>query len=231
MSSHRIIVGASSGIAQAFYQHITQQEPDTLITRISSRQLAGAIHCDYSERSIAEVCKNIASADELSVHIFNGQLVSEGKLPEKSLRAFEGDYFQRLIHSNTIVPMLFLQALMPLFKTQTRAVISVLSARVGSIDDNHLGGWYSYRASKSALNQLLQCFAAELRYRSPKSTVIAFHPGTTDTELSKPFQKNVSAEKLFSPEFVASRLYSLCSHPEPTGRALFTDWQHETIAW
>jgi NAD(P)-dependent dehydrogenase (short-subunit alcohol dehydrogenase family) len=231
MSSHRIIIGASSGIAQAFYQHIKQHEPNSLITRISSQYLAGTIHCDYSEAGIAEVCKNIVGEDELSVHIFNGQLVSEGKMPEKSLRAFEGDYFQRLIHSNTIVPMLFLKALMPLFKTHTRGVISVLSARVGSIDDNHLGGWYSYRASKSALNQMLQCFAAELRHRSPKSTVIAFHPGTTDTELSKPFQKNVSPEKLFSPDFVASRLYSLCSHPVPSGRALFTDWQHENIAW
>ncbi|RMA82441.1 SDR family NAD(P)-dependent oxidoreductase [Umboniibacter marinipuniceus] len=231
MSVHRIIIGAGGGIAKAFYQQILELEPETLITRISSQDITDAIHCDYSETSIREVCQNLSTADELSVHIFNGQLVSEGSFPEKSLKAFDSDYFQRLIHSNTIVPMLFLKYLLPLFKPKTRGLISVLSARVGSIDDNHLGGWYSYRASKSALNQMLQCLAAELRHRSPSTTVIAFHPGTTDTELSKPFQKNVSAERLFSPQFVASRLYSLCSQPVSADRALFTDWQHEAIAW
>ena len=91
----------------------------------------------------------------------------------------------------------------PLLRKQQKSVLAALSARVGSISDNNLGGWYSYRASKSALNMLLKTTSIEVARRNKTASVIGLHPGTVDTGLSKPFQANVKPEKLFTPEFAA----------------------------
>ena len=109
--------------------------------------------------------------------------------------------------------------------------IAVFSARVGSISDNQLGGWYSYRASKAALNMVLKCAAIELARLNPRAKLVAFHPGTTDTNMSKPFQKGVPAEKLFSPDFVASRLLVSLDSIVPDGELAFLDWDGKAIAW
>jgi NAD(P)-dependent dehydrogenase (short-subunit alcohol dehydrogenase family) len=110
-------------------------------------------------------------------------------------------------------------------------VVAVLSARVGSIGDNRLGGWYGYRASKAALNMFLQTAAVEYARRARRVKLLAFHPGTTDTALSAPFQKNVAAGKLFTPDFVAQRLLGLMDAAEPDGRLGFLDWAGKTVPW
>ena len=107
----------------------------------------------------------------------------------------------------------------------------MLSARVGSIADNRLGGWYSYRGSKAALNMMLKCTALELRRVNPQAKLMAYHPGTVDTPMSKPFQAGVSPEKLFSPARAAAALDQVISSFEVDGDLAYLDWQGQPVPW
>ncbi len=111
------------------------------------------------------------------------------------------------------------------------ATFAALSARVGSIGDNRLGGWYSYRASKAALNQLLHTAGIELKRLNPASTVLAIHPGTTDTQLSKPFQANVPEGQLFEPAFSAERILEVIGAHGPDESGSFWAWDNQPIVW
>lgn len=111
------------------------------------------------------------------------------------------------------------------------AIISVFSARIGSIDDNRSDGWYGYRASKAALNMLLKTAAIEFARRAANVKLIAFHPGTTDKPLSKPFQRSVKKENLFTPEFVAEHLVDIMNTQLVDGECSFIDRENKTIAW
>jgi NAD(P)-dependent dehydrogenase (short-subunit alcohol dehydrogenase family) len=132
---------------------------------------------------------------------------------------------------NALLPMLWLQALARGLGRKQDCVIAALSARVGSIGDNRLGGWYSYRASKAALNMLLQTAAVELARRAPATKLIAFHPGTTDTPLSRPFQSGVPAARLFTPDFVAEKLLAIMDQTTADGTLSYLDWDGQTITW
>ncbi|HET6566245.1 MAG TPA: SDR family NAD(P)-dependent oxidoreductase, partial [Xanthomonadales bacterium] len=110
-------------------------------------------------------------------------------------------------------------------------IFAALSAMVGSISDNRLGGWYGYRASKAALNQFIKTLANECRLRHPKAAIVAIHPGTTDTELSRPFQANVKPEKLYSADQTAQRILALV-HSLDAGKAgRFYHWDGSEIPW
>ena len=174
------------------------------------------------------------NADIQQVIIFNGTLHNETHMPEKKLEDLDAEYFSQLLNSNTLTPLLCLQSILPLLTHKTHCTITALSARVGSINDNKLGGWYTYRASKAALNMLFKTAAIELSRRAKNTKLVLFHPGTTDTALSKPFQKNVPAGKLFTAEFVAKQLFTLTFnnlHLELNGEPAYLDWQGETIPW
>ncbi len=120
---------------------------------------------------------------------------------------------------------------LPLLNKESRSVFAALSARVGSIGDNRLGGWYGYRASKAALNMLVKTAAIEYRRRAPNIRFMVFHPGTTDTPLSKPFQQNVLPGRLFEPGFVASRLLELMDNEPASETPVFLDWSGKPIPW
>ncbi len=152
----------------------------------------------------------------------------------KKLEEINSDYFNQLMHSNALIPMFCLQSIMPLLSHKTHCTITALSARVGSINDNQLGGWYTYRASKAALNMLFKSAAVEFARRAKNSKLVLFHPGTTDSALSKPFQKNVAPEKLFTAEFVAKQLFELTNHNLDlalNGEPAYIDWQGRCIPW
>ena len=241
--SLHIVIGASSKIAIAFINRLTEQNPDDLVVSFSQNTLnfdSENIHhftTNYSDESISDSVSTFQTAySSESVRIktitfFNGQLHSDLHGPEKSIRQFDPAYAQSLFNSNVITPMLWLKHLVKLLKRQDNCVVTALSARVGSIEDNGLGGWYSYRSSKSALNMMMKSFAIELKRQSPQSTVLLFHPGTTDTPLSKPFQKNVPAGKLFKPEFVAECLYNQIVESNNTDLITYLDWQGQSIKW
>lgn len=107
-------------------------------------------------------------------------------------------------------------------------IIASLSARVGSIEDNRLGGWYSYRASKAAHNMLLKTASIELKRLNKQSVVLCLHPGTTDTSLS---QARVPDEKLFTSLFVAEQLLAVIAQPTPDDSGSFWDWNGQPIEW
>ena len=126
--------------------------------------------------------------------------------PEKSLRDLSADKFHAIFAANTIFPALAAKHFLPLLHRDKRSVFAALSARVGSISDNRLGGWYAYRASKAALNMIIKNAAIEIERRHKQAIVVGLHPGTVDSDLSKPFQSNVQQNKLFTPAFSAASL-------------------------
>jgi NAD(P)-dependent dehydrogenase (short-subunit alcohol dehydrogenase family) len=132
--------------------------------------------------------------------------------------------------TNAFAPILLLKHLLPLLRKQP-ATFAALSARVGSIGDNRLGGWYSYRASKAALNQLLHTASIELKRVNPAATLLALHPGTTDTELSRPFQGNVPEGRLFEPAFAAQCVIEQVGRLGPAESGSFWGWDGERIVW
>ncbi|NIE72893.1 SDR family NAD(P)-dependent oxidoreductase [Pantoea sp. Ap-967] len=159
-----------------------------------------------------------------------GILHQEGAKAEKSLLQVELAGLQASFATNAFAPILLLKQLLPMLR-KGPTTFAALSARVGSIGDNRLGGWYSYRASKAALNQLLHTASIELKRLNPAATVLALHPGTTDTELSRPFQGNVAAGKLFEPAYAAQCLITLVERLGPAESGGFKAWDGQAIEW
>jgi NAD(P)-dependent dehydrogenase (short-subunit alcohol dehydrogenase family) len=160
-----------------------------------------------------------------------GLLQGEGARAEKSLSQVTLEGLQASFARNAFAPVLLLRHSLPLLRGQHPCRVAMLSARVGSIGDNRLGGWYSYRASKAALNQLLRSASIELQRLNPQSCVLSLHPGTTDTELSRPFQANLPAGQLFTSDFAAARLLSVIAAKTPADSGSFWDWNDQPIEW
>jgi NAD(P)-dependent dehydrogenase (short-subunit alcohol dehydrogenase family) len=153
-----------------------------------------------NQTSIEDAAQNIKDYAVDTIIVATGILHSENFGPEKSIREINYSTMAKVIAVNTIGPALIGRYFIPLLRKDTKSVLAFLSARVGSISDNKLGGWYSYRASKTALNQIIKNFSIELKRTNPKAVVLALQPGTVDSNLSEPFKKNVSKGKLFSSE-------------------------------
>lgn len=238
-----IVIGANSSIAQSIIQQLLNDHVVDQVIAISRSERSylqkefGAslqwLSCDYSEESIKEVCKNLQSTENHFSHVIicNGVLHSEKIAPEKRLENISLESLQAVLHTNAIVPMLWLANLAPVLKSKTQCTVAVFSARVGSIEDNRSGGWYAYRASKSALNMLIKTASIEYRRRAENVKLIAFHPGTTDTQLSKPFQASVPEGKLFTPDFVARSLLKIMKNLDWDSTAEFLDWAGKPIDW
>lgn len=242
-----LVIGASSAIAQALILQLIQDPKLSHIYAVSRKNLPGnnaayanpkvvPIQCDNSEQQIIDNLSRIEPNKPISlVFICNGMLHSHHHLspitPEKRLEDINPEHLMAIMQSNLLVPLMWVKHLVNLFSRKSPAQMVIFSARVGSIEDNRLGGWYSYRASKAALNMMIKNAAIEYSRRAKQVKIIAFHPGTTDTPLSQPFQANVSPEKLFTPDFVASQLLNLLPHYPADGQASFIDWQGKTIKW
>lgn len=155
----------------------------------------------------------------------------QGLAPEKRLEDLDFERMQQVFAVNALGPALLCRHLLPLMATDGKAVLAALSARVGSIGDNRLGGWYAYRSSKAALNQILKTASIEARRRFKNVVLAALHPGTTDTNLSRPFQANVPDDKLFSTDFVAERLLSVIDQLELGESGGFFAWDGQSIPW
>lgn len=248
--SAALVIGASGGIASAIIAELLKDPSIDLLVAISRKAQPAELAdprvqwhcCDYSEGAITTIATQIGT--EYSTRVFKQVFICHGILhnstikPEKRLEDLNSESLHEVFHVNAVLPTLWLKALRPILSKKNPATqdqqscyVAVLSARVGSISDNQLGGWYSYRASKSALNMLLKNAAIEYSRRAKNIKLIAFHPGTTDTELSKPFQKNVPTEKLFNSSFVARQLLSLLEQQLIDGQLSYVDWNHKTIEW
>ena len=242
-----LIIGASSDIGRAIAKQVIAEDNTALIlisrnfsAEDSLEYQANSSHItkiklnDYQPQSIDDAITQLAQHSQVPITrvlVCNGVLHNSTINPEKRLEDFDAQSFIDVISSNTLTPMLWIQKLTPLLTGKSPCTFVLFSARVGSISDNRLGGWYSYRASKAALNMMIKTAAIELARRAKNIKLIAFHPGTTDTPLSKPFQKNVPENKLFSAEFVAKQLLEIVEKTPHDQTASYLDWQGENINW
>ena len=166
------------------------------------------------------------------VLVATGRLTrADGSGPEKALRQVSAAGLHELFADNAIVPALIASAVQQLLPRDRRAVFAVLSARVGSIGDNRLGGWHAYRASKAALNMLCRTIAIEWARSHPQAVVAALHPGTVDTGLSAPFQRGVAPDRLFTPDVSAAALLDVIDRLQPADSGGFFAWDGAPIPY
>jgi NAD(P)-dependent dehydrogenase (short-subunit alcohol dehydrogenase family) len=239
-----LVLGASGGLAQAIVNElIADAEIDTVVAvsrKPAPESFIGTetsapvwIETEYVESAMASVVERLQpfAGSITRVVICHGILHSDTLWPEKRLEDIDADALHALFQANTVVPVLWLKLLHRLLKSNQRCVVAALSARVGSIGDNRLGGWYGYRSSKASLNMMLRTLSIEYARRAKNVKIIAFHPGTSDTPLSKPFRRSVPNEKLFTPQFVAERLCGIMHNAEIDGQLSYLDWDNKSIPW
>ena len=235
---HAVIIGASGGIGGAFTQQLAQQ-PDTQVVHALSRSgqtfshpnvQAGSIDLT-DEDSIAAAARKIAEHGAPDLVIIATGLLSDGAelRPEKSLRQQTASAFEQVFAINTFGPGLVAKHFLPIMPKSGRAIFAALSARVGSISDNRMGGWHAYRASKAALNMLIRNYAIEQARRNPDFVAVSLHPGTVDTDLSKPFQSGVPDKQLFTSDQSAEYLLRVIGGltAKDSGKAF--DWAGKEI--
>jgi NAD(P)-dependent dehydrogenase (short-subunit alcohol dehydrogenase family) len=207
-----ILIGASgSGVAQALAAELSERGHQLFSIGRSGQPdwSQGHLKADLSAAESVQQTKlwleNKKLQPELVIQCAG--ILHEGeKLPEKTLTQVTDDWLQENFTANLLAHLHLAQAIGPQIKRSQPIRWVSLSAMVGSISDNQLGGWYSYRISKAALNMLIRNLHLEWSRKAPESIVVALHPGTTDTELSKPFQAKIAEGKLYSAELTGGRL-------------------------
>ncbi|MGU5580451.1 SDR family NAD(P)-dependent oxidoreductase [Aeromonas hydrophila] len=239
MEESVVVIGAGGGLGSALVEHWLAAGAAPVIAVSRQPQPAGInssklhwLRCDYSDEQLALV---VARIGELAPRprwlvICNGLLQQGGIRPEKRLEALNLEAMTQLYQTNALLPLRWISLLLPLLGSSP-CTLAVLSARVGSIGDNRAGGWYGYRAAKAALNMLLKCAAIELARRAPGVKLLAFHPDTVDTQLSRPFHGNLAAGSLHSPQQAAAHLVTLMARLTADGELSYLDWRGEPIEW
>jgi NAD(P)-dependent dehydrogenase (short-subunit alcohol dehydrogenase family) len=202
-----VVIGASGGIGGAFEAALVEEGAFEVVHGFA-RSRSGTQHLDLlDEKSIAAAAAHVAQGPPPTLVIVATGLLHAGDHgPEKALRDLDPDWLAQVYAVNAIGPALVAKHFLPVMPRTGRSVFAALSARVGSISDNRLGGWHGYRASKAALNMLVRNLAIEERRRNDRAIVVALHPGTVDTGLSRPFQGSVQPGRLFDAERAALQL-------------------------
>jgi NAD(P)-dependent dehydrogenase (short-subunit alcohol dehydrogenase family) len=232
-----IIVGGSGGIGQALVKALLDEYPAVLISATYHRREIPFQHkrVEWQNLDVRDpsTIQQWSSRFDRVDWILNcvGFLHEDGRGPEKSIRAVDSEFLLESIRINTLPTLLLARYFATALKKSAAPVLATISARVGSIEDNRLGGWYSYRISKAALNMALKTLSIEWKHSHPKGCVLALHPGTNDTDLSKPFQTNVVPENLFKPSYTASMFVKLLSQLEPNQSGSFQAWDGTHIPW
>lgn len=243
-----LVVGASQGIGLEFVRQLLQA-PRVVHLFATYRQAQTAsdlfllaeqhpnLHCiqmDLTDET--QIASGIEKIRETALHLHLaincvGLLRNGQQQPEKAIRQLNADNLLNYFRVNSIGPALLAKHLMAPLKHSEPSLFATISAKIGSIGDNRLGGWYGYRASKAALNMFLKTAAIEYGRRSPNTTIVMLHPGTTDTQLSKPFQSGVPPEKLFSTERTVSQLLDVLSDVAPEDSGEFFSWDGSRLPW
>ena len=223
-----VVFGASGGVGAALVAHLRASDHFGQVVGLSRRSEPGFDLTD--EESIARALASVAALGELRLVIdATGFLHDDLQGPEKTWRDLDAAKLARAFALNAIGPALLMKHALPALAPNGKTVFATLSARVGSIGDNHLGGWYGYRASKAALNQLVRTAAIELKRRRPAALCVALHPGTVRTELSSPFSKD--GLEVQTPQTSASRLLGVIDNLNADQSGGFFDHLGVAIAW
>ncbi|QUD90703.1 SDR family NAD(P)-dependent oxidoreductase [Phenylobacterium montanum] len=223
-----IVVGSSGGIGEAARSALSATGRFERVIGWSRR---GPDAVDITqEADVARASRAAADEGEIRlVLVATGTLSFNGAKAEKGLRNLEPEAMMAAFRTNALGPALVAKHLLPLFPRTGKSVFSVLSARVGSIGDNRLGGWYSYRASKAALNQLIRTASIELARRAPDAICLAMHPGTVDTPLSRPFSR--AGLTVLTPASAAAKLLEVIDLVGEEQSGGFLDQDGLTIPW
>lgn len=228
-SATALVVGAGGGLGAALVSELAHSHGAVLAL---GRHTQPAI--DFADEAsiasaaawVAAECQRLQGELRLIV-VASGFLHGAPGQPERSWSQLDPDYLKHVFLVNTIGPALLMKHLLPLLPRQGRCVAAFISAKVGSIGDNALGGWYGYRASKAALNQLVKTASVELARRNRQAVCVAVHPGTVDTALSQPFSK--TGLNVRPPAQAAREILGVLQQlpPEATGRLV--DYRGQTL--
>ena len=223
MRERVLVVGASGGIGAALA--VAAEQRGAEVIRLSRPAID--VDDEQSFRSAAE-----AVGDGLShVIVASGFLHAGSRGPERDWRQLDVGWMLESFKVNAVLPALVGKHFLPRLRRGAPSLFAVLTARVGSISDNRLGGWHSYRASKAAANQLVKTLSVELARKNPSATIVALHPGTVNTRLSEPFQRNVPPERLFGPEVAAGHLWRVMEGLTPSDSGGFFAWDGSPVPW
>lgn len=226
--SFAVIFGAAGGIGAALVDAAQRSGRFSSVLGFSRRSIPSLDLCD--EGTIREAAFNVSKIGAPSlVIVATGLLHKPGMAPEKTFRAIDPGQMADAFAVNAIGPALIMKHVLPLMPRHELCVFAVLSAKVGSIEDNRLGGWHSYRASKAALNQLVRTTAVELRRSHPAAICVAVHPGTVNTGLSERFAK--SGLQVQRPQDAAQDILACLSKLTPGQSGSFVDRFGTPIPW
>jgi len=226
------VIGAGGGIGAALLAALLDEPQVAAVHALCRRPPAfDAPKLHWTSLDLADESSIAAAAEIVGGHgpldlviVATGVLHDAIARPEKRWEQLSPEALAHLFAVNAIGPALCARHFLPLLRADGKAVFAALSARVGSISDNRAGGWYGYRASKAALNQLLKTFALELARRRPRAICIGLHPGTVDTPLSRPFQQRVPSDRLFSPDRAAACLLDVIERVGPADSGQVFAW-------
>jgi NAD(P)-dependent dehydrogenase (short-subunit alcohol dehydrogenase family) len=251
MTRAALVQGASRGLGLAFVEALlarpdvervvaTCREPEASegLTRLRAEHGDALLTtrldvCD--ESSIAAAAEEVKARVGPRLHwlVNCAGLLHRGAAlrPEKKLEDVDPLLLREVFEVNAYGPLLVAKHFLGFLQHEERAVLANVSARVGSIEDNRLGGWYGYRASKAAQNMFTRTLALEAARRAPRLICLALHPGTVETELSRPFRRSVPAERLFDPRRAATQLLQVIDAATEADNGRFLAWDGQPIPW
>lgn len=221
MSRNALILGATGGIGAAVHAHLSADG-----WAVTARSRKDGLDYDRPD-SVTQTLASVEGPFDL-VFIATGALVIDGHGPEKALKHLTADAMAAQFRVNTIGPALVLRHVARLLPRDRRAVVTALSARVGSIGDNRLGGWHSYRAAKAALNQIMHGAAIELSRTHPQSICVALHPGTVGTALTETHGRG---HDKVTPTKAAENLLAVIDGLGVEDSGQFFDWAGDRVVW
>lgn len=237
-AARAVVIGASGGLGHALTRALRADARFATVHALSRSSTGAGDDVNGSiditdEATVVAAAETVAAHGPLDLVIVASGILHDGECvqPEKRMRDLDPAVMRRVYEVNTTGPVIVAKHFLPLLRRDRKTVFAALSARVGSISDNRLGGWASYRASKAALNMFLKTLAIEHARSRPESAVIALHPGTVDTALSKPFQGKVPDDKLFTPEFAAERLLGVLDRVTSADTGGFFAWDGSRIEY
>jgi NAD(P)-dependent dehydrogenase (short-subunit alcohol dehydrogenase family) len=234
MTRLALVQGASRGLGLAFVRALLGRvDVDRVIATCRTPEASEGL-ARLDEQTVAAAAASVASEGgaRLDWLINCAGLLHDGEIgPEKKLEDVDLDNLRAVFEVNAFGPLVVAKHFLGLLRHDARAVLANVSARVGSIGDNRLGGWYAYRASKAAQNMFTRSLAIELGRRAPNAICLALHPGTVDSDLSRPFQGNVPAERLFDAKRAAEQLLGVIDSCTPEDSGRFLAWDGQPIPW
>lgn len=237
MTTQVLVVGASGAIGRAWLAEIHERFPQAAITGTWWRNEPAEtgfpvnwIRMNPSDAESVAGCADQFGQLDLLINAV-GFLHTEEQGPEKSIRQFEADFFLRNLQINALPTLLLAKAFQGALRKAEQGWFATVSAKVGSIEDNRLGGWYSYRVSKAALNMALKTLALEWKRSLPRVCVAALHPGTVESPLSEPFRSGTPDHKVFKPEYSVARMADVLFSKNAADTGRLWSWDGQPIPW